>query len=245
MILLSDGGANVGVTSEELIALHADDGEQEGIFLVGVGADDHPDNYDDTLMDAITDAGKGAYVFVDSEDEAEAIFGDDERFLSVMEIAARDVRLAVTMPAGYVLDEFHGEEVSPDPEQVDPQHLGPGDAMLYHFELIDCASDQHDGEEMFEFVVTWEDPITREEMSDTVSMSTTAMVDDAGLQLRKASAIIRYAQGLTEIWQAGGAAAQQAYMDDLVAEVEAAYFDTGDADLAAILELLEAYRDLI
>ncbi len=238
VILLSDGGANAGVTEEDLIALHADDGEAEGIFLVGVGADDNPQNYDDDLMDTITDAGKGAYVYIDSEDEAEAILGDDDRFLAVMEIAARDVQLSVTLPAGYVLDEFHGEDVSPNPEEVDPQHLGPGDAMLYHFELLDCTTDEHDGEEMFEFVATWEDPLTREARSDTVSMSTNAMVDDAGLQLRKANAIIAYAQALTEVWNAPD---EQAYIDAVVAEIEAAYFDTGDTDLAEIVELLRFY----
>ena len=241
VILLSDGGANVGVTSEDLIALHADDAEQEGIFLVGIGADDNPQNYDDELMDTITDAGKGAYVYIDTDAEAEAILGDDDRFLSVMEIAGRDIQLSVTMPEGYVLDEFHGEEVSPDPQEVDPQHLGPGDAMLYHFDLIDCASDQHDGEEMFEFQATWEDPITRESRSDIVTMSLNAMVDDAGLQLRKANAIIAYAKALTDVWHYGD---EQAYLDGVIAEVEAAYFDTGDTDLAAIVELLESYRAL-
>jgi Ca-activated chloride channel family protein len=38
VILISDGGANVGVTSAELIAQHSADGDEESIYLVGVGA---------------------------------------------------------------------------------------------------------------------------------------------------------------------------------------------------------------
>lgn len=37
VILVSDGGANVGVTDEALIALHSEDADREGIYLVGVG----------------------------------------------------------------------------------------------------------------------------------------------------------------------------------------------------------------
>ena len=45
--------------------------------MVGVGLGE---GYDDGLMDAVTDAGKGAYMFIDSAGEARRMFGepDDE-----------------------------------------------------------------------------------------------------------------------------------------------------------------------
>ncbi len=243
VILLSDGGANTGITHENLIAHHADDAEAEGIYMVGVGMDDHGSGYDDKLMDTITDAGKGAYVYIDTEDEAGRTFGDDERFLTVMEIAAREVQLSMTMPGGYVMDEFHGEEYSEDPEEVEPQHLAPGDAMLYHFDLMDCATELHDGSEVFEFAVTWIDPVTREERVITTELSVEEMIDEAGAQLRKANVVVDYAQALTGVWGLP-AAERAAFLDALIQEADAAYVESGDADLAEIADLLGRYKQI-
>ncbi len=241
VILLSDGGANTGQTDEDLIAEHADDAEAEGIFMVGVGMDDNGSGYDDRLMDTITDAGKGAYVYIDSEDEAAAIFGDDERFLSVMEIAAREVQLSITMPGGYVMDEFHGEEYSEDPEEVEPQHLAPGDAMLYHFDLMDCAGEIHDGSEEFEFTATWIDPVTREERATVISATVEEMVDDAGPQLRKANVVVEYSQALTDVWDLPSEE-RSGYLQALIERADQAYIESGDTDLAEIRDLLTRYQ---
>lgn len=243
VILLSDGGANTGLTDEDLIAHHADDAEAEGIYMVGVGMDDSGSGYDDKLMDTITDAGKGAYIYVDSELEAGRIFGDDERFLMVMEIAAREVQLSMTMPAGFVMDEFHGEEYSEDPEEVEPQHLAPGDAMLYHFDLVDCAGEMHDGTEEFEFTATWIDPATREERVTTTTMTVEELLDEAGPQVRKANVVVKYAQALTEVWDLP-TEQRETYLQAIIDLAEQAYVDSGDGDMAEIRDLLEAYKQI-
>ncbi|MDP7112119.1 MAG: VWA domain-containing protein [Myxococcota bacterium] len=241
VILLSDGGANTGVTLENMIAHHADDAEAEGIYMVGVGMDDYGSSYDDKLMDTITDAGKGAYVYIDTEEEAARTFGDDQTFLTVMEIAAREVQLSMTMPGAFVMDEFHGEEYSEDPEEVEPQHLAPGDAMLYHFDLMDCAAELHDGAEVFEFAVTWIDPATREERVTSLNMSVDEMIDEAGPQLHKANLVVEYAQALTGVWDLP-ADERGPFLDALNARVDEAYVDSGDADLAEIADLLGKYK---
>src|SRR4029079_11725586 len=70
LILISDGGANVGVTDKDLIALHSQDADKEGIYLVGVGAGP-AEFYSDELMDTVTDKGRGAYVYLDTPAEAQ------------------------------------------------------------------------------------------------------------------------------------------------------------------------------
>ena len=241
VVLISDGGANVGVVDEALIASHADDAEAEGIYMVGIGIDDYAYDYSDDLMDAVTDAGKGAYVYLDGEDEAAALFGDDERFLTVMEIAARGVQVEMIMPAGYVMEEFHGEEYSEDPQDVEPQHLAPGDAMLFHQILADCTPSDHDGSEDFAFTVTWTDPVTREARTDTVTMSIAEMIDAAGPQLRKSDVVVAYAQALVDVWDRAPME-RGPYLGDVVQDAETAYLETGDADLREIADLLGAYR---
>ena len=169
------------------------------------------------------------------------MFGDDDRFLTVMEIAAREVQLSMTMPAGYVMDEFHGEEYSEDPEEVEPQHLAPGDAMLYHFDLVDCADELHDGGEEFEFTATWIDPATREERVTTTRMSLEELLDEAGPQIRKANIVVRYAQALTDVWDQP-ADQRGAYLQEIIDLADQAYQDSGDGDLAEIKDLLERYK---
>jgi Ca-activated chloride channel homolog len=241
VILISDGGANVGVVDEDLIASHSDDAEAEGIYMVGIGIDDDAYDYSDSLMDTVTDAGKGAYVYIDDEDEAAAMFGDDERFLSVMEVAARAVQVEMIMPAGYVMEEFHGEEYSEDPDEVEPQHLAPGDAMLFHQILADCTQSDHDGSETFAFTVTWTDPATREARTDTVTMTMAEMIDAAGPQLRKSDVVVAYAEALVDVWDLEPMQ-RGAYIGDVLQDAETAYLETGDADLREIADLLGEYR---
>jgi len=242
VILLSDGGANVGVTSEQLIAAHADDADGEGIYMVGIGASSPASYYSDNLMDAITDAGRGAYVFIDDQDEAATIFGDDERFLTVMEVAARSVQVEMIMPAGYVMQEFHGEEYSEDPQEVEPQHLAPGDTMLFHQVLTDCTPEAHDGTEAFQFTVTWVDPVTRNPQVDTVTLTVDEMLAEADTQLLKANVIVDYAMALTDVWDLP-AAEREPFLTELRDTADDVYMNTGDADLAEVATYLGMYID--
>jgi len=242
VLLFSDGGANTGQTDEELIALHAEDAEQEGIYLSAIGMDDNAVNYNDQLMDTITDVGKGAYVYLDTAAEADVIFGDDDRFLSVMEIAARDVQVEMIMPEGYVMAEFHGEEYSEDPEEVEPQHLAPNDAMLFHQILQDCTEEDHDGSEVFQFTVTWQTAETYEPMVDTISMTMDEMIAAAGVQLYKADAVVAYSQALTHVWSLP-TNEREDYLAEIITMVDDAYFTTGDADLQEISSLLTTYKN--
>ena len=52
--------------------------------------------YDEIRMNQVSDAGKGAYLYLDTPEEADHALGDDERFLTIMEVAARDVQLSTS-----------------------------------------------------------------------------------------------------------------------------------------------------
>ncbi len=95
LILISDGGANVGITDEEIIAKNSADGDKEGIYLVGVGTGP-AGGYSDLLMDTVTDKGRGAYIYLDKPEEAQRMFVD--RFDETMEVAARGVQIEMTLP---------------------------------------------------------------------------------------------------------------------------------------------------
>ncbi|MBI5498667.1 MAG: VWA domain-containing protein [Deltaproteobacteria bacterium] len=194
VVLVSDGQANTGITDIEIIASAADDMEGEGIYLVGVGCGD---GYNDTLMDAVTDAGRGAYVFIDKESEARRMFVD--RFLQTMEVAVRDVQVELTLPGIFRIEEFHGEEYSTDPAEVDPQHLAPGDAMVFH-QLLRAADPRRVwADDRIEVRVTYRDQTGATEHAASAGATLQRLVDSPAPTMRKADAVVVYAQALQRI----------------------------------------------
>lgn len=237
VILVSDGGANTGPTDEDLIGSWAADSEGEGIYLIGVGASD-PSAYDDALMDTVTDLGRGAYLFVDSPSEAVRQFSGD-RFLANLEVAAKDVQLAMTLPPGWVVDRFDGEEIGTDPDEVREQHLAPNDAMLYHMTLRDCGADPT---EPLSFAASWREPRAAVDHVDAATFDMATMLDADSTQIDKAGAILAYARAFDEVWQKSGGE-RTAYLDEVYAVVQDAYrARPDDAELAEVLDLVATFR---
>jgi len=242
VVLISDGGVAASADDEELIAEHADDAAGEAIYLIGVGVgdDDSPGQYSDALMRAVTAAGKGAHIFIDSAEEATAMFG--ERFVSNVEIAARDVRVELTLPPTFeITDQVHGAE---EPSALDPQHLAPGDAMIFQLETRSCDSSVPVDDDQVLVVATYEDPITRE--TDSVELDTTLgelLEDDAALLL-KGNAVIGYARALMQLQSLEGQAALDV-IDAARAQILAAAESLiDDPDLTEIDQLLATYGQL-
>ena len=127
VILFGDGRANVGDTDLETFADLTRINGQEGIYLSGVGVGR---NYDAERMDQLTDAGKGAHVFLPNADEVELIFGD--YFPKLVEVAADQVAIEMTLPKGIYLESFSGEEVSTNRAQrLQNIVLAAGDDMTF------------------------------------------------------------------------------------------------------------------
>ncbi|MEC9466443.1 MAG: VWA domain-containing protein [Myxococcota bacterium] len=127
VILFGDGNANVGNTDldrfNELTRMNG----QEGIYLSGVGVGTH---YDWDRMDQLTDAGKGAHVFLPDSNEVNLIFGD--YFNKLVEVAADQISIEMTLPQDVTLESFTGEEVSTNPdERLQNIILAAGDDMTF------------------------------------------------------------------------------------------------------------------
>lgn len=195
LVLVSDGGANLGVLDRDLIAQKAQYGDEKGIHLVGVGLGP-AFGYSDTLMNAVTDAGRGSYVYLDSEEEANATLGD--RFEEVMDIAARNVQIAVTLPSYFDIFTTSGEGVSLDQEAIEPQTIAPGDSMVLSQVLTlnqripPCETDP------FKVQVTWNDPSLHQSEGENFSLWEGSIKSVTGepWQLLKAEAIFAYGRAL-------------------------------------------------
>jgi Ca-activated chloride channel family protein len=196
VVLVSDGGANLGVVDSAPIQVAATDSDHEGIYLAGVGVGP-ASGYSDAFMNAVTDAGRGAYVYLDSVEEAEHMFVD--RFQEIIGIAARGVRVRLDVPYWFDIADFYGEGYSSDPALIDPQHLAVGSEMIFQQNLSRCAAGWSDPSLPNEIRVTatYDDPIT---LAAHQPVTQTFGVDELFTQshatLHKAEAIVAYAEAL-------------------------------------------------
>ena len=233
ILLVSDGGANAGITDIDIIADAAGGQDEDGVYMVGVGVGD-PGSYNDALMDQVTDAGKGASVFIANDDEIGKIFGTD--FVNTMAVAARNVRVSVDLPPGFEIVEFSGEEYSTDPAEVEPQHIAPNDAMVFLQSIRTCAPEELDQDSEITFNLQFRDPTTHEEQDRSQTYTINQLLDADRALLRKGQAVFEFAEGVKVFKRTGS-------HDDLVDAFEALEvaedINADDPDLAEIRMILE------
>lgn len=233
VVLVSDGGANLGVLDRETIAAAAEKADADGIYLVGVGVGPAK-GYTDALMNVVTDAGKGAYVYLDGKDEAQEVF--TARFDEVMRVAARDVRVQLDLPPWLEIEHFYGEEYSQDASLIEPQHLAPRDAMIFNQTVYATSSTSACGLDLITVRVTWETPLTheaREEPPVTLDINT-LLSPLMSPQMEKANAVVAYAEALKT--------GQPVDLENAATVIQAASENApSDTDLIDILELIQLH----
>lgn len=148
--------ANAGVTDVDLIAVNANRGDAQTVYMTGVGVGTQ--GYNDQLMDVVTDAGRGASVFIASEAEAWRML--NTQFMSTFEIAARDVRLRIDLPENLRIDRFSGQQMSGNPALVTPQYLSPNSEMVFFQDLSTVTPSCVNGDTEFTFAVMYRDLAT-------------------------------------------------------------------------------------
>lgn len=126
VVLITDALANTGVTDEEMISLIGQSYDARRIRLSGVGVGSE---FNDALLDSLTERGRGAYVFLGSEAEVDAVFG--ERFVSLIETVANDVHFKLHLPPSLRMNVFYGEESSTVKEDVQAVHYFAGTSQLF------------------------------------------------------------------------------------------------------------------
>lgn len=230
VVLVSDGQANTGVTDNELIAKESHNGDGEGIYLVGVGVGA---GVNDTLMNVVTDKGRGAYIYLDSELEAANVFG--ARFDEVMEVAVRDIRLELTVPWYMQLKTTSAEQSSTNPEEVDPQYLSPSDAIIFHNVFVPCSLQVMNPSDAVIAKATYKRPFTHEPGEDAVTSTIGALLETTGPQLLKGAAIVAYAEALKK----GKNAAGEAALQDALGKIAAADPGGTDPELQEIKGLID------
>jgi Ca-activated chloride channel homolog len=131
VVMITDALTNTGVTDEQMISMISKyyDARQIRLSGVGVGRD-----FNDSLLDKLTERGKGAYVFLGSAEEVDAVFG--ARFISLIETTALDVRFRLHLPPSLRMNVFYGEESSTVKKDVQEIHYFANTSHLFLSDLM-------------------------------------------------------------------------------------------------------------
>jgi Ca-activated chloride channel family protein len=162
VILITDAIANTGQLDPELMASIGKYYDTKRIALsgIGVGLD-----FNDELLDTLTEKGKGAYLFLGMRDAIPRVFGTD--FVSLLDTVARNVHFKATFPKGMHLDIFYGEEVSTEKAKVQPIHYFANTAQLFLLDLTGKAA----GNEPFQLQIEFEDPVSGQAQVENFSQT--------------------------------------------------------------------------
>jgi Ca-activated chloride channel homolog len=163
VILASDGVANVGTTDPAQIVAQVRPDASLGIQLVTVGFG--MGNYNDTLMEQLADKGDGFYAYVNSLDDARALF--EQQLTSTLDTVALDARAQVEFDPGVVASyRLIGYENRALPDQqfrddrVDAGAIGAGHASTALYALRLTEEGEASGR-IGTVRVRWTDPDTR------------------------------------------------------------------------------------
>lgn len=156
VLLITDALANTGDTDPELLSIVSRYYDARQIRLSGIGVGKE---FNDRLLDRLTERGKGAYVFLGSEAEVDALFG--RRFISLVETTALDTHFLLHLPPSLRMNVFYGEQASASRAEVQPIHYFAGTSQLFFSDVMARHGQLRDGD-MLMLGIEFHDPETGE-----------------------------------------------------------------------------------
>jgi len=139
VVVLSDGDANVGATSHEQILQQITGYARQGITLSTIGFG--MGNYQDALMEQLANDGDGNYFYIDSQAEAQKVFGDD--LSGTLEVIAKDVKIQVEFNPdaviGYRLIGYENRDIADKDfrnDRVDAGEIGAGHRVTALYDVV-------------------------------------------------------------------------------------------------------------
>ncbi|MEM7152380.1 MAG: VWA domain-containing protein [Myxococcota bacterium] len=193
VVMITDAIANTGVTDERLLSTVSRYYDKRQIRLSGVGVGR---DFNDSLLDKLTEEGKGAYVFLGSEAEVDAVFG--ARFTSLIETTALDVHFQLHLPPSLRMNTFYGEESSTIKEDVQAIHYFANTSQLFLSDLM-AKNAALRAQDSVMLTIEYEDPESGDEKIEEVAFNLGEISQDVR-NVRKGRLIMHFVDGLA--WMA-------------------------------------------
>jgi Ca-activated chloride channel family protein len=191
VVVITDALANTGVTDPEVISLISAHYDKRRIRLSGVGVGTE---FNDGLLDRLTERGKGAYVFLGSPGEVDAVFG--ERFVSLIETTANDVHFKLSLPPSLRMNVFYGEESSTTKEDVQAVHYSAGTSQLFLSDLASATPELRRQDSVM-LSVEYEDPETGARQFEDFAFNLGRIAERTD-NVRKARLVMSFIDGLAD-----------------------------------------------
>lgn len=189
VMIVTDALANTGVTDTRAIAMVGKYYDERRIRLSGVGVGTE---FNDELLDRLTEKGKGAYVFLGSEAEVDAVFGP--RFISLLETTALDVHYQLHLPPSLRMNVFYGEEASAVKEEVQAIHYFANTQQLFFSELMARGGKLRTQDSVM-LTIEYEDPETGVETMEEIAWNL-GEIQKASANINKARMLMSFVEGL-------------------------------------------------
>jgi len=190
VMLITDARTNTGQVDPHQLSEVGRHLDEAGIRLTGVGVGS---DFNDALLDRLTEKGKGAYVYVGSEAVVERMFRDSVPALT--QTIAHDVHFQLHLPERLALKRFHGEAASTKKADIQPVHFFAGNTQVFSSELAIHERGLRDGDRLI-LDITWRDPVTNESKVQSHHVSVGEALDSSPANVTKARALMAWSDVL-------------------------------------------------
>jgi len=190
VMLLSDAMMNQGDVNANTVSEIGKSFDGDGIRLTGVGVGR---DFNDNVLDMLTEKGKGAYVYLGSEAVVDRIFGVG--FASLTQTIAHDVQFELQLPDSLAMERFYGEEASTNAADIQPinYYAGTSQVFLQDLTIRDGSPARKDPVVL---TVRYTDATTGEPEERVFKTTVGAMLDADKHNVRKARALMAFSDVL-------------------------------------------------
>jgi Ca-activated chloride channel homolog len=190
VMVVTDAHLNTGNVNPALVSEVGRAFDQDRIRLTGVGVGQ---DFNDDMLDKLTEKGKGAYVFLGSDAVVDRMFGSG--FPSLVETIAHDVHFKVELPKSLAMERFYGEEMSSDKADVQAIHFSAGTSQVFLQDLTVNPGALRSSDKLT-FTATYEDARTGEPRSEVFHTTVGAMSESNTANVHKARALMAWSDVL-------------------------------------------------
>lgn len=223
VLLVTDALLNEGVVDQALVAQVGTNLEQHDIRLSGVGVGRE---FNDKMLDKLTENGKGAYVYLGSEAVVDRVFGP--MFDALVRTVAHDVHFSIDLPPSLAMERFYGEEASTNREDVKPIHYFAGTTQLFLQDLH--VSDRGVvRDDPITMRIEYRDAITDEPTVQELKTTVGALLDADPHNVRKGQALMAFSD-----WVLAGAMGGDACGEPLAVYRDRASALEADAEIGYV-----------
>jgi Ca-activated chloride channel family protein len=225
IIVMTDAFLNTGDVNHHTVSEIGAAFENDNIRLTGVGVGR---DFNDDVLNKLTEKGKGAYVYLGSEVVVDRVFGLG--FDSLVQTIAHDVHFRLDLPKSLAMERFYGEESSTNKADVQPINYYAGTSQLF---LQDLKASGVRNSDNLKLTVEYTDANTGRKGTQTFDLSVGQLLGSDKHNVRKARTLMAWTDILLNKAMTGQCGdAVQTYADR-------AGLLSNDAEIAYVNQLVE------